>query len=164
MQRVYECRMNNVDELKQRSLIVVVWPTFSCFADWSKRRDVTFVIIICHNDILNVSAVDGSTFLNDEPLKATEHAGVQMDSFLNTYCERFKRLKSYGHKLQLNLFILKKMLTANFAIFTVLKFPRKSTYTEQVTWKIKTTFRRHICSVIALLLESDTTVKIIVRR
>jgi len=40
-----------------------------------------------------VSAVDGSTFLNDEPLKATEHAGVQMDSFLNTYCERFKRLK-----------------------------------------------------------------------
>ena len=26
---------------------VVVWPTMSCFADWSKRRHVTFVIIEC---------------------------------------------------------------------------------------------------------------------
>jgi len=26
---------------------IVVWPTMSCFADWSKRRHVTLSIIIC---------------------------------------------------------------------------------------------------------------------
>ena len=30
-----------------RAIIVVVWPSMSCFADWSKRRHVTLSIIIC---------------------------------------------------------------------------------------------------------------------
>jgi len=29
------------------TMCIVVWPTMSCFADWSKRRHVTLVIIIC---------------------------------------------------------------------------------------------------------------------
>ena len=28
-------------------ILIVVWPTMSCFADWSKRRQVTLSIIIC---------------------------------------------------------------------------------------------------------------------
>jgi len=30
-----------------RSRAIVVWPTMSCFADWSKRRHVTLSIITC---------------------------------------------------------------------------------------------------------------------
>jgi len=46
-----------------RTLVFVVWPTMSCFADWSKRRHVTFTIIECWT----VSAVDGSTVKHIEP-------------------------------------------------------------------------------------------------
>jgi len=35
---------------------IVVWPTTSCFADWSKRRHVTLSIIECrtiHDNLLS---------------------------------------------------------------------------------------------------------------
>ena len=49
----------SVQLTKLRTVCLVVWPTVSCFADWSKRRDVTFVITECWT-------VDYSTFLNVE--------------------------------------------------------------------------------------------------
>ena len=35
-----------------RHLLIVVWPTTSCFADWSKRRHVTLRIIDCQEVVL----------------------------------------------------------------------------------------------------------------
>jgi len=38
---------SSVDRRISTTLPVVVWPTMSCFADWSKSRHVTLNIIIC---------------------------------------------------------------------------------------------------------------------
>jgi len=69
MQRVYECRMNNVDELKQRLINCCRMTNFELLR-WlveAPSRDIRHY----HLSQWHTERVDGSTFLNDEPLKAT---------------------------------------------------------------------------------------------
>jgi len=52
---IFDCRTYN---RASSSLSFVVWPTMSCFAGWSKRRHVTFIIIEWYT-------VDRASFDND---------------------------------------------------------------------------------------------------
>jgi len=58
---VYNANINEIGEPWRTDIITfVVLPTMSCFADWSKRRHVTFVIIECctrHGRRFNVAKI-----------------------------------------------------------------------------------------------------------
>jgi len=58
-QRVHECRMNNVDKLKQR--LIDVWNSLQ-------------------QNLIDAAIIDGES--------NWEHACMQMDNILNIYCER----------------------------------------------------------------------------
>ena len=77
----------------------VIWPTMSCFADWSKRRHVTFTIIECWTcwqcDIANITLAIFASCDMTLSVSLTEHA-VYYNSTYNhkshcvkvTKCER----------------------------------------------------------------------------